>query len=358
MKTKCATDYWGKNTIRRIREGYYSAVYFNRTKEMLHKDGVMTDVIMQIFQRQNGAVLCGMHEVTELLKIGTGYWRGTTWVNCWNRLRVFSLQEGDTVNAKDSVMHIRGPYVYFAHLESLYLGILARRTMVATNARRLVNAASGKPVICFADRFDHFINQEGDGYAARIGGVTGVCTQAHASWWGGVPAGTMPHALIAIHDGSTLKSAQLFVQHFPKVPLIVLVDYENDCIKTALTVARVLKQSLWAIRIDTSSDVVDVSQKKTSASARGVTTELVQDVRKALNQEGFSNVKMVVSGGFNQDKIRYFENRKTPVDIYGVGSWLLKGSYDFTADIVMVQNKRQAKVGRAYTPNNRFHLIS
>ncbi|OGG16876.1 hypothetical protein A3D77_06410 [Candidatus Gottesmanbacteria bacterium RIFCSPHIGHO2_02_FULL_39_11] len=40
--------------------------------------------------------------------------------------------------------------------------------------------------------------------------------------------------------------------------------------------------------------------------------ELVKLVRKALDQEGFPYVKIVVFGGFDADKIALFEKEKTP----------------------------------------------
>lgn len=328
--------YWDANTLCTIRKGYYSAVYFNRTREILLKEKNLTSVTTQIFQRNEHALCCGIDEVIELLKYGTGFWDKGSWRNCWKYLRIRARRDGDLLSAKDSVMHITGPYAYFAHLESVYLGILARRTLVATNTKKVVDAAQGKPVICFADRFDHFFNQEGDGYAAHIGGAAGVCTPAHASWWKGVPMGTIPHAFIAINSGNTVRAAEQFALHFPREPLIVLVDYENDCVKTAREVARSCKKSLWGVRIDTSSEL------------GGVTPELVRGVRRALDSEGYEQVKIVVSGGFTSEKIRMFEMEKTPVDIYGVGSFLLKGNNDFTADIVMVDGKPQAKAGRGY----------
>ena len=337
------------DAIDRIRRDYYSAVYFHRTKELLLAEKNLIPVTMQVFQKNEGAVLCGIDEVIELLKKTTGYWRGNRWVNCRSALTVEALADGDILHAKKPVMHIIGPYAYFAHLESVYLGILARRTLVATNVRKAVNAAKKKPIIFFADRFDYFANQEGDGYAAHIGGATGVCTPAHAARWRGKPVGTIPHALIAVNGGDTVKAAGQFLKHYPNVPLIVLADYHNDCVGTAITVANALGDRPWGVRLDTSSDVVDVSLVKTSQ--RGVTPELVRFVRLALNNAGHKKVKIIVSGGFTAGKIALFERTQTPIDVYGVGSSLLKGENDFTADIVCVNGKFEAKEGR------RFHEI-
>jgi len=342
-----------KVTINKVRRGYYSALYFNRTKEILLKENNLKKVTMQVFQK-NRSVLCGMNEVLDLFKIGTGYWEKNKWLNKYDELDIRHLAEGDVISPRESVMHITGPYAYFAHLESLYLGILARRTLVATNARKIIDAASGKQVVYFADRFDHFTCQEGDGYAAHIGGITTVCTEAQAALWKGNVSGTIPHSLIAINDGDTLAAVQQFSKHV-KDRAIALVDFDNDCINTSLKVASVLKEKLWGVRIDTAENMIDKAlMGKTDKKYYGVNPSLVMLLRKALDSRGFPYIKIVVSGGFDEEKILRFEKAKAPVDAYGVGSSLLKGNNDFTADIVMVERKMIAKKGRKYMPNNRF----
>jgi len=66
----------------------------------------------------------------------------------------------------------------------------------------------------------------------------------------------------------------------------------------------------------------------------------------------------VVSGGFDSDKISAFEKLGSPVDAYGVGSAFYQGSYDFTADVVMLEGRPCGKVGRRYRPNPRLELVS
>jgi nicotinate phosphoribosyltransferase len=68
-------------------------------------------------------------------------------------------------------------------------------------------------------------------------------------------------------------------------------------------------------------------------------------------------VKIVVSGGFDAAKIRAFEELGAPVDAYGVGSSLLRGSNDFTADIVEVNGQPRAKAGRARRPSDRLEPV-
>ncbi len=353
--------YWDNATIERIRRGYYSAVYFNRTKYILEREGGESLVTMQVFQWNDNSVLCGVREAIDLLRVGVGLWRNNRWIAKRKTLSVAALADGDMIQSLEPVLHITGPYVYFAHLESLYLGILARRTMVATNTRRVVEEAKGKPVFFFADRFDDFHNQEGDGYAAHVGGAAGVCTLAQGSRWKGIPVGTIPHGLIAVSGGDTTRATQLFAKHIKGANVVALVDFDNDCVGTSLAVARALGKKLWGVRLDTAGDLIDASlannKRRNGKKLYGVNPMLVHLVRRALDHAGFDHVKILVSGGFHVDKVHVFEKDHAPVDGYGVGSTLVHGSNDFTADVVKVNGKKIAKVGRVYTHSTRLRQV-
>jgi nicotinate phosphoribosyltransferase len=257
-------------------------------------------------------------------------------------------------------MTIEGDYTLFAHLETPYLGVLARRTLVSTNVRRVVEAARGKPILFFPARHDHHRVQTGDGYAAHVAGAIGVSTDAQASWWGGRGIGTVPHALIAAYGGNTVLAATKFAESAPAdVNVVVLVDFENDSVRTALEVARAMGARLWGVRLDTSRTLVDRSlwDELGDYDPRGVNERLVRKVRDALDENGFERVKIVVSGGFTVERIREFEDKGVPVDSYGVGSSLIRGDNDFTADIVLTDDLPSAKVGRTYRPSPRLELV-
>ena len=89
----------------------------------------------------------------------------------------------------------------------------------------------------------------------------------------------------------------------------------------------------------------------------GVVPELVRKVRDALDHAGHAGVRIVASGGFDAAKIEAFERDCVPVDAYGVGSSLLLGANDFTADIVRVDGRPCAKVGRSESPNPRMEPV-
>ncbi|MGH3007014.1 MAG: quinolinate phosphoribosyl transferase, partial [Gaiellaceae bacterium] len=278
----------------------------------------------------------------------------------WEALTVHALYDGDEISPWETVMTIEGDFTLFAHLETVYLGVLARRTLVSTNVRRVVEAAHEKPILFFPARHDHHRVQTGDGYAAHVAGAIGVSTDAQASWWGGRGVGTVPHALIAAYGGNTVLAATKFAEHAdPDVNIVVLVDFENDSVKTALEVARALGDRLWGVRLDTSESLVDRSlwSEMGDFNPTGVNERLVHRVRNVLDENGFERVKIVASGGFTVEKIRAFEEREVPVDAYGVGSSLIRGANDFTADVVLTDGLPSAKVGRKYRPNERLELV-
>jgi nicotinate phosphoribosyltransferase len=262
-------------------------------------------------------------------------------------------------------MTIEGDYTTFAHLETVVLGTLARRTLIASNTARVVEAANGKPIIFMPARHDHHRVQTGDGYAAFVAGEVlgaeiGVTSDAQASWWGGRGVGTVPHSLIAAYGGNTVLAATKFAEWASDdFRITVLVDFDNDSVRTALDVARALGPRLWGVRLDTSSQLVDRAQWEEMGDfdPRGVNERLVRKVRAALDEDGFERVRIVASGGFTVAKIEAFERRGVPVDAYGVGSSLIRGEYDFTADIVMTDGRPTGKVGRSFRPNARLELV-
>jgi nicotinate phosphoribosyltransferase len=349
-----------------MRDGYYSDTYFNRAREILEADRFHPRVRMQVFQR-NRSILCGIDEAIAILKLCSG--RGAadgSWEDGWSRLAVRALFDGDAVEPFETVMTIEGDYALFAHLETPYLGVLARRTRIATNARAIVDAAGGKEVLFFPARFDHHLVQTGDGYAAYISGALGVSTDANAEWWGSRGMGTVPHGLIAAYGGDTVRATQKFATYIdPAVNVIALVDFDNDCAGTAVACARALGDRLWGVRLDTSGTLVDKSviPQMGTFVPTGVNAQLVHNVREALDAEGFRKVKIVVSGGFDADRIRKFEAARVPTDAYAVGSAFFKnaGSFDFTADIVALDDgggwRECHKVGRPERPNPRLSIV-
>jgi len=398
--------------IEKIRAGYKTDTYFNRTKYILEQDNKHLSVTMQVFQKVPDAVVCGVDHTLAILASGTGYysdpyeaeklfssyrateqqvykmWRNKQaqsvrvfmqwqrhlyaaslrldelWVDCFKDLEIEALYDGETIGAREPVMLIRGNLSTFVHLETIYLGALTDGTMVATNTRDVVEAASGKPILMFGARHQAAESQAGSGYAAHIGGATGVSTDEQGEYWGAKGHGTIPHVLIAAYDGNTVMATEKFDQYIDEnVVRISLVDFDNNSVRTSLEVARSLGDRLGAVRLDTSENMVDMCLQSESYKGdfprhlRGVNSALVQEVRAALDREGFPYVGIFVSGGFNKEKIAKFEEWGVPVVGYGVGSGLFDrrgGKFEYTADVV----EPVAKTGRGLWSGPELHRVT
>jgi nicotinate phosphoribosyltransferase len=345
--------------VGRLRSGYYTDAYFNLTKELLEAEGRHPQVLMQVFQREH-SILGGVDEAVAVLKLGAGRQLDDgEWEPGWDQLEVRALYEGDKIEPWEPVMTISGDYSLIAHLETVYLGCMARRSLVMRNVRQVVEAAAGKPIMFFPARHDHWLVQTGDGWSAHVAGAIGVSTDAQASWWGGRGVGTVPHALIAAFGGDTVAAARAFAARFAAdMNITVLVDFVNDSARTAIEVASALGDDLWGVRLDTSGSLVDLGLERVDPHAPpGVSVDLARLVRDELDSAGYERVKIVASGGFDAVRIEEFELAGAPVDAYGVGSALLRGSNNFTADVVRVDGKPCAKVGREERPSKRLEAV-
>lgn len=292
------------------------------------------------------------------------------WVDKWHEIQVQALFDGDHATNGEPILVIQGDPAYYGHLETLILGVIARATSTATSVHKVVEAGRGKPIIFFSARFDHHWVQATDGYAAFKAGAFGVSTDANADYWGSEAQGTIPHALISCYQGNTAAAALAFDRHMPSsVKRLVLVDWENDCIGTTEKVVGdfyrhftgqdfvpgktdpspvigVGERQIWGVRFDTSGNMRDRSVVPRDESSLGVNPELVWKARQRFDSLGLHELKIMVSGGFGAEKIALFERLGVPVDMYGVGSTLLKNKIDMTADVVEVAGKPMAKIGR------------
>jgi nicotinate phosphoribosyltransferase len=366
------------------------------------------EVEMQWFTRRPGTtVVVGVDKALAMLRHCTGVWEGGQFTETWDKLDVWAVHDGAFVHYNGDparvlpVLRVRGRYRDFALLETPTLGILTRASRVATNVYETLIAARGKPVLFFPARFDLHEVQAADGYAynlavqrfnldhaGRLG--TFISTDAQGDWWGGAGGGTIAHAALACFFGDTAEAMCAFAHTLPpEVPRIALVDFNNDSVGDALDTLRRMfaryrelvdsdeeaearKYLLYGVRLDTSNALRDVNVPPLGDTTLdlGVTPRLVFTVRQALDnawnswslpriwheraREYCRQVKLVVSGGFNPEKIRRFEQLEVPVDIYGVGSSLFGNSgpmvTDYTADVVRVKMNgewvRMAKVGR------------
>jgi len=367
-KTRLPASFFEINNdlVNKIKSGFFTDIYFMRSLNVINNFRKMNEdynprFLMNIFSRhkKGKAIVCGLDYAIRLIQATTS-----------DEVEISALYDGDIINPNETVMTISGHLQDFIFLETVYLGIISRATKVATRSWEVVEASLEKkiPILFFPARFDLYSTQYLDGYAGHIAGVLGVSTEAQAKWFGEKPLGTIPHALIAYFkpgefegkwDDATVEATKWFAKTHPNVNCISLVDFENNCPETALKVALAFEKeglNLWGVRLDTAGSLIDFSiinnNQLGPISKTGVNPTLVFNVRDILDEHGFTRdkVKIIVSGGFNVEKIKYFAEKNIPIDAVGVGSSLFKGTYDYTADIVAYEKNGKwtscGKVGR------------
>ena len=405
------------------KEGYtYSGAQDNLPEGISQENISVGDieVEMQWFTRRLvNAVVVGVDKALEMLRHCAGYWENDRFIETADMLEVWAVHDGIMTESTDGdpmniqpVIKVRGRYRDFALLETPTLGILTRSSRVATNVYETLTAARGKPVLFFPARFDLHEVQAADGYAYNIAVQRFnmdyshklgpfVSTDAQGDWWGGAGGGTVAHAAIASFLGDTAEAMMEFSRILPApIPRIALVDFNNDSVRDSLRVLNAMfakyrelldsgniqeaeKYKLYGIRLDTSGSLRDVSVLPLGDPSLdlGVNPRLVFNIRQALDsasenwtlpeaqkeaaREYCRNVKIVVSGGFNPEKIRKFEKLGVPADIYAVGSYLFSNNgitaSDFTADVVRVKIHDEwldmPKVGRRPRENVNMERV-
>ena len=304
--------------------GETADIYYHRTAKILRNEGINPLVVME-FSPQRSGVLCGIKEVAALLEKSIPRAHSEVW----------TLDEGEPVEAKEVTLQIKAPYASFGIYETAICGILSQCTAWATAARECVDAAGDIPIISFGARHVHPNVAAIMDYAAIVGGCTSCSTALGAKLAEVTPSGTMSHAYV-LCVGDTVKAVQLFDKHMPPdVPRVALVDTFKDEVEESLRVAQALRDKLRSVRLDTSQE-------------RGrVTPELVKEVRVHLDLHGFQHVGIFVSGGVTLERIRGFREAGAPVDAFGVGAHISSAPpNDFTGDIHEMDGRPIAKRGR------------
>jgi len=324
--------------IRRpVLVGDTADVFLQRTQTILRNEGLNPVVTVEFAPERKG-VFCGLSEVRVLLsrilpETGSEVW---------------ALEEGETVDAKEVALRVKGPYGSLGLYETAITGVLSSSTGWATAARECVEAANGTPVVAMGARNVHPNVAANLDYASVIGGCVSCSTILGARLAGVTPAGNMPHALPLLM-GDTVRAIQSFDRHMPQeVPRVALVDTFKDEAEEALNVAGALRERLRGVRLDT------------PAERGGVTPELVFEVRTRLDLAGFRHVEIMVSGGFTAAKIRAFVEQGAPADSFGVGTSIAGAPPNpYTSDIHEVDGRPVAKRGRnpGITPNARLDRV-
>lgn len=304
-----------------IRKGRTTDIYFTRAKDVLEKKGIKRRVVAEVIagslpMNYPWGVLAGVEEAAKLFE----------GVN----VDVYAMPEGSIFHPWEPVVRVEGEYTAFAELETPLLGFLCQASGIATKAARLRKAAGNKSILSFGVRRMHPSISPMIDRAAYIGGVDGFSGVAAEGLIGKKASGTMPHALI-IAVGDQIKAWGLYDEVIDKsVPRVALVDTYYDEKAEAIMAAEAVK-NLYGVRLDTPS------------SRRGNMRRIVEEVRWELDIRGHKDVKILVSGGVDEEDIPELDK----VDGFGIGTSISNAkTIDFAMDIIEMEGKPVAKRGK------------
>ncbi len=308
-----------------IRRGETTDVYFVRTMEVLRKLGkekvrVKAECFVKRFpDAYEYAVLSGRDEMLSLL--------------AGRSLDVLAMDEGSLFLLEEPVFSVEGPYGEFCEMETAMLGILCQASGIATKTSRIRWLAGDRTVLSFGARRMHPALSTLIDRHAFLGGADGVSVVRRAEYLGEAAQGTMPHALILVL-GDTVEALRGFDDAVAAdIPRVCLVDTLQDEKFEALRAAEALGKSLAAVRLDTPS------------SRRGDFRKILREVRWELDLRGFTHVRILVSGGLDEEEIG---SLRDVVDGFGVGTCISNApTVDFSLDIVEVEGRPFAKRGKA-----------
>jgi nicotinate phosphoribosyltransferase len=306
-----------------IIEGKITDVYFERTLQILKEKNinckVKTEFVAKALpQELSWAVFAGLEEVLYLLKELP--------------VKVRAMKEGTVFHPYEVVLEIEGNYQDFCVFETAILGMICQATGIATKAARFKKLAGERPVMSFGARRMHPAIAPMVERSAYIGGCDGVSVVKSGELIGEDPLGTIPHALV-LSIGSTVEAVKLFDEIIdPAVNRVALIDTFNDEKFECLNVAEEMGDKLHAIRFDTPS------------SRRGDFYRILEESRWELDLRGHENVKIIVSGGIQEEDMLQLNSL---VDAYGIGTAISNARVvDFSMDIVEINGEALAKRGK------------
>lgn len=331
----------------------YASKYFIDTIKVT-KD-LNNKVTLKFFSFQDKYILCGIEEVRKIINKEIPKKE-------LDKLTIYSRKDGDLINKQEPVLIIEGDYSSFGYLENIIDGILSRMSSVATNVFN-IKKLTNKDVIFMADRSDLYLNQPYDGYAAYVGGMRKFVTQSMCELIEDKQdfsyVGTVPHSLIQQHEGDLVKALTHYHEIFPDNKLVALIDYNNDCVgEVKKLAASKLKNKIYAVRIDTSSSLIDKSLQRLKQKYYGVNDKLIRLVRKELDELGMKKTKIIISSGINDESIKKFNKANSPIDIYGIGSYFLSRTIFFTGDLIKLNGNYESKFGRSSKIENYLKIMN
>ncbi len=223
--------------------------------------------------------------------------------------RVFSMPEGSLFFPHEPVLRVEAPIYEAQLLETVVMNQVHISSLIATKAARVYSVSRGKKIVDFSLRrthgFDAGLKVARSSYIAGFDGTSNVL----AGKLYGIPVvGTVAHSFIMsfMEEEEAFKA---YAETFPDKTILLVDTYDTvEGVKKAIKVAKELSSKgivLRGVRLDSGNIV-----------------ELSKITRKLLDEAGFRETKVIVSGGLDEYKIDELLSQGAEVDAFGVGTKL------------------------------------
>ncbi len=222
---------------------------------------------------------------------------------------VWAMPEGTVFFPNEPVLRITAPRIEAQIVETFLLNTYNAGVMYASKAARVVLAAQGRGVADFSPRRDHGTDAAMKvARAAYIAGCVGTSNVLAGKVYGIPVIGTMAHSYVMSFP-TELDAFRAYAADFPDNAVLLIDTYDTlQGARHAVVVARELQErgyQLRGVRLD-SGDLVRLSR----------------EVRRILDEAGFPEVQIFLSGDLNEYRIRDLLAAGAVADAFGVGTQL------------------------------------
>ncbi len=225
---------------------------------------------------------------------------------------VYAVKEGEPVFPGEPILTVKAPLIQAQFAETALLNIINHQTLIATKSNKICRATGGKGVVM------EFGLRRAQGPDAGISGaraaIIGGCSSTSNVIAGKkfhVPvAGTMAHSWIMDYP-TEYEAFKAYADAYPENCLLLVDTYDTlrSGVPNAIKVFRELKAAGYkpkGIRLD-SGDLAYLSKK----------------ARKMLDDAGFPEAIICVSGDLDERSISSLLQQGAKIDSWGVGTRLI-----------------------------------
>jgi nicotinate phosphoribosyltransferase len=251
--------------------------------------------------------------------------------------QVWAVPDGTVVLADEPILEVTAPLPVAQLVETAAVNLVQLPTLIATKAARIAQAARGRGVVDFGFRRAHGLETGVEAALSAYIGAGAATSNVEAGRRYGIPVtGTMAHSFVQAFQ-SERDAFRVFAEHHPDNTVLLVDTYDTlHGVRNAIAVADELRsrgRRVQAVRLDS-----------------GPIEDLAREARRLLDEAGFTDTRILASGGVDEYAIDELVSAGAPIDAFGVGTALVvsadKPGLDIAYKLVAYDGRPVAKYSR------------